>query len=168
MIPLLLRLRVLEAVHFIARETLFRSFFGKIIRKLNTHPISKDLKNLAGIKTICRLLKEGKKVIIFPEGTRSRDNQLAPIQRGTGLLFVKSKATILPVYIHGTYDIWSRGRKLPRLFGKIAVVFGSPIHWGRYEGKEHKEIREQVAQDLEHSLKQLKEWYEKGAKGTPP
>ncbi|MEM7175920.1 MAG: (d)CMP kinase [Chlamydiota bacterium] len=157
-----------EAVHFVARETLFRSFLGKLIRKLNSHPISKGLKNISGVKTICRLLKEGKKVIIFPEGTRSKEGELAPIQRGTGLLFAKSEAAILPTYVHGTYSIWSRNRKLPKLFGKIVVVFGSPILWSHYEGKERKEIRELVSCDLERSLRRLKEWYEQGANGVPP
>ena len=42
-------------IHFLARQTLFKSWFGKMIRALNTHPIQKDAANLKVMKTITQL-----------------------------------------------------------------------------------------------------------------
>ncbi len=157
-----------EEVHFLARATLFRSWFGKLIRRLNSHPVHKETGSLGVMKVICRLIDEGKKVIIFPEGTRSGNGQVGSLQRGIEFLFVKSQAAITPVYIHGTYAVWSRKRKLPKLFGKIAVVFGSPIRWGDYAGQDKKKIGRAASLDLEKRWHALKRWYEAGAIGDPP
>ncbi|MGE0198495.1 MAG: lysophospholipid acyltransferase family protein [Simkaniaceae bacterium] len=155
-------------IHFLARQTLFKSFFGKAISALNTHPVQKEATNLKVMKLVHQLLKAGHKVLLFPEGTRSRDNQLQEIKPGIGMLISKSECAIIPTYIHGTYEIWSRNRKLPKFFGKTAVVFGTPILWEDYADMDKKEAQELIAQRLSHSLKELRKWYEEGAHGIPP
>ena len=100
-----------EEVHLLGRETLFKSWFGFCIRKLNTHPVKGDVNNLEVMKTVCKLLKNGKKVVLFPEGTRSHDDKLGAIKPGIGMLIARTETAILPAYIHGNYDIWPRGHK---------------------------------------------------------
>lgn len=157
-----------ENIHFLARETLFRSWFGKMITALNAHPVQGHANNLKAIKTICGLLQKGYKVILFPEGTRSKDNMLGEIKPGIGMLVSRSETAIIPVYVHGTYKIWPRTRKFPRLFGKTAVVFGSPICWEDYADMDKKEAQEHIAQRLTTALEELRKWYEGGAEGNPP
>lgn len=157
-----------EEIHFLARQTLFKPVFGQFIAALNSHPVQKDATNLKVLKVINQLLKEEKKVLLFPEGTRSRDNQLQEIKPGIGMLISKSESAIIPTYIHGTYEIWNRNRKFPKLFGKTAVVFGSPIQWKDYVDMDKKEAQELIAQRLSHSLQELRKWYEEGAEGIPP
>jgi len=157
-----------EEVHFLARATLFKGWFGKLIRGLNAHPIHGQVNNLKAIKTICQLLKKGRKVLLFPEGKRSFDNVLAEIKPGIGMLVSRSETAILPVYIHGTFEIWRRKQKWPRPFGKTAVVFGSPILWEDYVDMEKKEAQEHIASRLSRALEELRKWYESGAEGIPP
>ncbi|WP_420421889.1 lysophospholipid acyltransferase family protein [Simkania sp.] len=157
-----------ESIHFLARETLFRSWFGKMIAALNSHPVQGHVNNIKAIKTICGLLKKGYKMILFPEGTRSKDNTLGEIKPGIGMLVSRSETAIIPVYVHGTYKIWPRSRKFPRLFGRTAVVFGSPIHWKDYTDMDKKEAQEHIAQRLTTALEELRKWYENGAQGNPP
>jgi len=157
-----------ENIHFLARETLFRSFFGKVIRALNAHPVHGHVNNLKAIKTICAMLKKGYKVLLFPEGTRSKDNQLGEIKPGIGMLVSRSETAIIPVYIYGTFKIWPRNQKRPRFFGKTAVVFGSPIHWKDYTDMDKKEAQEHIAHRLSSALEELRNWYESGAIGIPP
>ena len=157
-----------ENIHFLARETLFRSWFGKMIAALNAHPVQGQVNNLKAIKTICGLLKKGYKVILFPEGTRSKDNTLGEIKPGIGMLVSRSETAIIPVYIHGTFKIWPRSRKFPRFFGRTAVVFGSPIHWDDYTDMDKKEAQEHIAHRLASALEELRKWYESGADGNPP
>jgi 1-acyl-sn-glycerol-3-phosphate acyltransferase len=158
-----------EVVHFLARKTLFRSkLFGGFIRKLNTHPVTGESGDIQVMKLLVSLLEEGKKVVLFPEGTRSENGELQPIKPGIGLLVARSKSAIIPVYIHGAYEVWGRKRKLPRLFGKVRCVYGSPITWDSVAGLDKKEAQLALAQKLEDAWKGLKLWLEQGAIGIPP
>lgn len=158
-----------QEVHFLARKTLFRNpLFGALIRNLNSHPVSGKAEDVTVFKTIVSLLKEGKKVIIFPEGKRSPDGTIGEIKPGISLLISRTKAAIIPTYIHGTFEIWSRKQKLPKLTGKTAVVFGTPLFFEESEGKDKKEAQKMLSDKLEKALHDLKDWYEAGAKGTPP
>mgnify|MGYP000235831837 CR=1 FL=1 len=155
-------------IHFLARESLFKSFFGKLITALNSHPVKKNATNLQVMKDVCCLLKGGYKVLMFPEGTRSRDNKLLEIKPGIGLLLSKSESSIIPTYIHGTFDVWSRKSRFPKLWGKTAVVFGSPIKWESYKDMDRKKAQVLVAQQLTSALRALQQWYNEGREGLPP
>ncbi|NGX51682.1 MAG: hypothetical protein K1060chlam2_01555, partial [Chlamydiae bacterium] len=149
-------------------HTLFNSWFGKLITALNSHPVKRDSINLNVMKLVNELLSHGNKVLLFPEGRRSQDNQLQEIKPGIGLLLSKSESAIIPTYIHGTYEIWNSSRKFPKLFGKCAVVFGTPILWEDYTDMDRRGAQELIAQRLSHSLTELRKWYEDGAHGIPP
>jgi 1-acyl-sn-glycerol-3-phosphate acyltransferase len=158
-----------QEVHFLARKTLFNNpIFGALIRKLNSHPVSGKAEDVTVFKTIVALLKEKKKVIIFPEGKRSLDGKIGEIKPGIALLLARTEAAIIPAYIQGTYEIWGRKRAFPKLIGKTAIVFGSPIFYKPVAGIDRKNAQKDVTQKLEEALHNLKDWYEAGAKGTPP
>ena len=158
-----------EVVHFLARGTLFRNkLFGKFISLLNTHPVSGDVGNIQVMKMVVSLLEQGNKVVLFPEGTRSETGELKSIKPGIGLLVARSKSAVIPVYIHGAYEVWGRKRKLPRPFGKISIVFGSVITWDSIDAADKKEGQKILAERLELAWKELKAWVESGAKGIPP
>ncbi len=158
-----------EEVHFLARESLFRPFgFGALIRALNSHPVSGKAGDAAVFRTICNLLEEGKKVILFPEGTRTADGNLGPVKPGIGMLVLRSKAAVIPTYLFGTYKLWSRHRRFPKLFGKTACVFGSPICFEEFSHLDKKEAQEAIGKRLEAAILALKKWLEDGAKGIPP
>ena len=59
-------------------------------------------------------------------------------------------------------------RKFPKLWGKTAVVFGSPIRWEDYADMERKEAQKLIAEKLTNALKALRKWYEEGHQGPPP
>lgn len=158
-----------EEVHFLAREPLFRvPVLGKIIRVLNSHPISRDSSDAHTFRVIIQLLHEGQKVILFPEGSRSLDGCLQPLEKGLSFLVYKAHCTILPVYVDGTFKAWKRGAVFPRPFGRIRCVFGSPIEWGEFEGLEKKEAMEKITQRTKQAIASLRTWLENGAVGDPP
>ncbi len=157
-----------QDVYFLARKTLFKGLFGKFIYSLNARPVSGENANIQVFKEIGALLEEGKKVILFPEGTRSSDGQFGEIKAGIFLLFQRTHCHIQPTYIAGTAEIWGKGEKRPKIFGRTACVFGSALSWERYASMEKKEAQAQFAKDLKTSIINLKEWFEKGAKGSPP
>jgi 1-acyl-sn-glycerol-3-phosphate acyltransferase len=158
-----------EDASFLARKSLFSwPIFGSMIRRLNSYPVNGTTQDLGSIKLVCRLLSENKKVVIFSEGMRSTDGKLSPIKSGIGMLAIRCQSPIIPVYIFGCYDIWNRDRRFPKLTGKTACVFGSPIDWQKFSHLTKKEAQEAIAASVKEAIEKLKIWYEKGAQGSPP
>ena len=158
-----------EEVHFLAREPLFRvPILGKIIRSLNSHPVARDASDAHTFRSLIQLLQSGKKVILFPEGSRTLDGQMQPLEKGLAFLVYKAQCGIVPVYVSGTYKAWRRGSRFPRPFGRIRCVFGSPIEWDEFEGMEKREAMEQITKRTDQAIRGLKEWLDHGAHGDPP
>lgn len=156
-------------VHFLASDYLFKpKLFGPLIRALNAHPVHRGAQDLKSIKTVCSILEEEKQVIIFPEGERTTDGKLSSLKPGIAMICLRAKAAIIPTYIHGAFEIWPRGQKLPKLWGKMAIVYGSPILVEDLEDTDKKEQQRRIMHKLDQKLHQLQKWYKEGAQGTPP
>lgn len=154
--PPAISVSALEEVHFLAKADLFKiPVLGFLIRRLNSHPVSGSSGNASTFKRILSLLKEDKKIILFPEGERTVDGKLGPILPGVGFLAYLATSPIIPCYIQGAYQIWPRQKKLPKLFGKIKVAFGKPIFPEEFAHLEKKEAIEQISNRLESELKEL-------------
>lgn len=164
--PPVLSISCPQEVHFLAKGSLFKiPILSWIIRTLNAHPVTRNASDIAVFRMIVDLLTEGKKVILFPEGRRSDSGELIPLERGLGFLVQKAKCRIIPAYIAGTYDAWPPHRKHPKLFGKMSIVFGSPIEW---EEGDKKEAQARIASQTETAIRNLKTWFESGCVGSPP
>lgn len=111
---------------YLARKTLFTPFTRWLYSQWNAIPVDQDKPDMASLKTIIRKLKEGKRVVVFPEGSRSLDGQLGEAAPGIGLIAVKSGAVIQPVRISGARDALPRGSARIR-FARITVSVGPPI-----------------------------------------
>lgn len=158
-----------EEISFLARKSLFDTpVFGTLIRSLNAHPVSGGADDLGSFKLICRLLQDDKKVVIFPEGKRTKDGSLGDVKSGIAMLALRCHAPIIPVYIVGTFDVWNKMTKFPSLQGNTACVFGTAIDWQPFENMEKKQAQEAMAKDVKEAIASLKTWYENGAVGTPP
>jgi cytidylate kinase len=167
--PPVLSISCPEEVHFLGKESLFRiPLLGSLIRVLNTHPVARGASDIQVFKQMIHLLGEGKKLIVFPEGSRSWDGQLQPLERGLSFLAQKAQCTIYPAYLAGTFQAWRRGQKVPRLWGRMSCVFGTPIEWREFEDLPKKEATEKLTLRVEEVLRSLREWFESGAQGEPP
>ncbi len=112
---------------FLARDTLFRHpVAGWLLRSWNCVPLKREGGDLAGMRTVLRLLGEGKAVVMFPEGTRSKDGALQRARGGIGMIVARSGAPVVPMRIHGTRDAMPRGVWLPRP-KKVTIIFGEPF-----------------------------------------
>lgn len=156
-------------VHFLARATLFDHFlFGNLIGRLQAHPIHGGASDIELFEKVDHIFSLGGQFVMFPEGKRSRDGNMLPFKRGIGYLVYKSCPIIYPVYVQGAYEVWSRNRKLPKLFKKIAVVYGKPMRFFKEEGVEAKAFQLSVTKQIEEAVKALKSWLEKGGKEPFP
>ncbi|MEM8628639.1 MAG: (d)CMP kinase [Chlamydiota bacterium] len=152
-----------EELHFLARKTLFRSFlFRCLISSLKAHPITAGKRDLHAVKTTLRILENGEKLLLFPEGGRSDGKQILPLAPGIGLLAFKSGCPVLPVYIAGAGDAWGKNRRLPHLFGTISCRIGPPITFEQYKDLGKKVFMQKVVEDARRALQDLEDATEAG------
>ncbi|HPE84613.1 MAG: 1-acyl-sn-glycerol-3-phosphate acyltransferase [Chlamydiia bacterium] len=157
--PPLIAVSAPEEIHFLARKTLFdHKIFGAFIQKLNSHPVSGGAGDASVLRTILKLLKQGNKVLLFPEGTR-REGELGEIREGLGLLAYKSGCPIIPAYILGADAVWPRSRKFPKLWGKTAVIFGKPIDPEAFSHLERREAQKAIAAAFTTAINKLSQQY---------
>jgi 1-acyl-sn-glycerol-3-phosphate acyltransferase len=126
--------------NYFARDTLYKGLFGKALHKLDTIPVARENADIKSLKSIFKALKKKGAVAIYPEGTRSADGKLAEPKPGAGMIACKSKATVIPTRIFGTYEAFGRHHKLPQLGGPIHIAYGRPMSVDDIDpGKDHPE-----------------------------
>jgi 1-acyl-sn-glycerol-3-phosphate acyltransferase len=142
--PPLVGMACSRRMNYLARSSLFRfGPFGWLIRSVDAIPIEREGIGLGGIKEAMKRLKAGEMVVIFPEGTRTRDGQIAPFRPGFATLAVRTRAAILPAAIEGAFDAWPRSQVLPRR-GNVRVRYGEPILPEQFTGRSEEELVAEV------------------------
>ncbi len=124
--PILIGLACTEPITFLARSSLFKGAFAWLIQYMGAIPINREGLGLGGIKRTMERLKIGEKVLIFPEGTRSKDGRLQPLKPGFTVIAKRSKVPLLPIAIEGAFHAWPRKQLLPKP-RTIQLVVGRPI-----------------------------------------
>ena len=125
--PILCAVPITRRIGFLARESLFAHWlFGGIIRSLGTIPLKLGEADISAMRNVIDVLKQGRGVCLFPEGTRSLDGKITPFKPGFGLLCRRGKAAVVPVVIDGAFESWPRHKKLFSP-GSIVVCYGKPI-----------------------------------------
>lgn len=143
---------------YLARKTLFTPFTRWVYKNWNAIPVDQDRPDMASLKTIIRKLKEGNRVLVFPEGSRTLDGNLGEAAPGIGLIAVKSGVPIQPVRISGAREALPRGSARVR-FARITVSVGAPIHLTPEEIKaaKGKEDYERIAKRIMAAIEALED-----------
>ena len=125
--PPILGISLQRPVTYLAKEYLFGTIFvGWVLRSIGAFPIKTRTDDFRTIRKLVRILKEGRCVVIFPEGTRSLDGEFREPESGVGFLAAKSKAWVVPVYIEGTFEAFPKGKNFFK-YHPIRVYYGSPF-----------------------------------------
>lgn len=119
-------------VHYLARKTLFVGFGAWIYRRWNSVPVDQERPDMTSLKTIIRLLQQGEKVVVFPEGERTWDGQLGQGQPGIGLIVAKTGVVVQPVRIRGARQALPRGSGRLRCV-PVSVTVGPALRFTREE-----------------------------------
>jgi 1-acyl-sn-glycerol-3-phosphate acyltransferase len=139
---------VAREIYYLGRKSLFKPpFWSWFLPICNVLPIDRDGHDIAGLRRIIRMLKEGHAVLLFPEGTRSAEGTLQPAEPGAGLVALKAGVPILPVRVFGTFESLSRHTKRLR-FHPIRVVIGKSYLPTIPAGRKEKESYGLVAQEM--------------------
>jgi len=96
-------------------------------------------KAVTSLRAAALKIKSGKDVIMFPEGTRSKNGKLAAFKSGAFHLAIDADVNIIPIHIQGTHEIWpATSNKITP--GKLNVRIGKPIDTDKYTKKTVKEL----------------------------
>ncbi|MDR2983070.1 MAG: 1-acyl-sn-glycerol-3-phosphate acyltransferase [Puniceicoccales bacterium] len=131
-----------KEIFFFARKTLFNNpLLGHILTTCNTIPVDRDGgSDVAAFKKVFSVLKSGHSLLMFPEGTRSKDGNLQEAKAGVGLIACKTQVPILPVRVFGAEKLLPRGSSLPRPSARVSVIFRKPLFPAEFDpGAKHPE-----------------------------
>lgn len=108
---------------FMAKEELFKiPFLGAAVKALGAFPIKRGAGDVSAIKTSLSILKQGKVLAMYPEGTRNKSGELGEAKAGVALIATKAQVPVIPVGVTGEY----------KLFHRVNVNIGSPIYYSEY------------------------------------
>lgn len=125
--PPILGISLRRPVTFLAKDYLFKAFLvGWVLRGIGAFPIKTKADDFRTVRDLIRILKEGRCLAVFPEGTRSMDGQFQEPESGVAFLAVKSKAWIVPAYIEGTFEAFPKGERFFKC-RKVRVTYGQPF-----------------------------------------
>lgn len=138
-------------LYFIAKEELRKvPLLGWYMVKSGMIFIDRKNKSKAksSLEAAGQLIKMGKSVVIFPEGTTSKDGSVGPFKKGGIHLAHESQSTILPVRITGTHRLWPSIKMLNLRAGKVEVIIGEPIYYKDYQNKNPEHFLEDLRKEI--------------------
>lgn len=126
--PILLPLRLERPLNYIAKSELFGNPLAAwFLRSVfNAFPVRQGHNDVRAVKETIHRLREGHLMNIYPEGSRTVDGEIAPLQRGVGLIVERARVVVVPAVIVGAFEAWPFPRKLPRR-GPVRIQFGPPL-----------------------------------------
>ncbi len=132
-------------VHFMAKEELFHvPILKKLLPSLHAFPVKRGMSDREALRKGLAILKEGKVLGLFPEGTRSKTGELGKGLAGAGFFALRTDAVVMPCAIIGPY----------KAFRKLKVVYGKPIDLKEY-GKNQKLSAEEATEIIMEKIAEL-------------
>jgi len=125
--PVLAAVGMPRPYHPMARESLFRlAPFRWLIRSLYAFPVRRGRVDLGAVREALARLQAGAVVLMFPEGTRTRDGSIGTLHGGPVRIAVRAGVPLVPMVIDGAFEAWPRTALLPRPH-TIRVACGRPV-----------------------------------------
>ena len=131
---------------WIAKKELFKiPIFGKAMRNAGYIEIDRQNheKALKSLDEAAQKIREGKSVVTFPEGTRSRDGKIRPFKQGMFHLAIQAGVPIVPISIIGAHEIMPK-RTLKVKPGRITMVIDRPVDVSGYTLETRGELIEKI------------------------
>ncbi len=142
-------------IHYMARHDLFTvPVFGWLIAQVNAFPVNRSgVADPGAFKHIQRLLDQKEIVLVFPEGTRSRDGFFQKPLPGAGLIAYQAKGIpIIPCYVDGSREVLPRGSRFVH-YHPLKIIYGKPVDFSAYYQKEkskdlYREMSARIMQEI--------------------
>ncbi|MFR4416359.1 MAG: lysophospholipid acyltransferase family protein, partial [Akkermansia sp.] len=122
--PPMLGISYEDGIYFFARKTLFQGIFKWALPLCQAIPIDQENPDAASLKHVIRLLKSGKRVLVFPEGSRTPYGEFHDGMCGIGLSLSKTKVPVRPAH-QRSLEAFPIGARFPKL-RPVTVTVGDP------------------------------------------
>lgn len=149
--------------HYIGQIDRYRGLNRILLKILYTvagvirvHRENNESKKEAIEKSV-QVLKKGASLIIYPEGTRTRNGKISKGKLGIAKIFLKTGVPILPIGIKGTFDLMPPGAGFPKIKKEVIINIGKPLFFEEEFNKaqkiiedfqEYQEILEKITQKV--------------------
>lgn len=145
--PVILTMPMKKPVTYMAKEELFKNkLFGWFITKLGAFPVKRGTGDMQVIDDAVAILNSGRHLVIFPEGTRSKDGKVGKGKTGVAMIAAKSGADVLPCGIIFESEKLHFRSKLTLKFGK--VIPASEIAIEDASPKALKEVKKRIMGEI--------------------
>ncbi|MDR2883844.1 MAG: 1-acyl-sn-glycerol-3-phosphate acyltransferase [Deferribacteraceae bacterium] len=134
----------MKVLFMLKRELFNIPLFGMVARQMGLVPVERgeSRQALKAMMDAMKTIKDGRSLVIFPEGTRTKDGNLQPFKRGAFLLAERTGLEIVPFVITGTAQVMPR-KNLPLTPGACNITFLKPVSPAEV-GKELSNVVEQM------------------------
>lgn len=148
---------------FTGFEGFLRDLIYKIAGVVTIHRYNEESKKRA-IKECEKRLKKGEILIMYPEGTRSKDGKIHQGKFGVAKLHLMTEIPILPVAIKGNFEIMPVGKVFPKFKKIVKINVGKPLQFREEtervknlnsDSKEYKEICQEITEKVMAEIKRL-------------
>lgn len=151
-------------VRFLAKQSLFEvPFIRRVVKGAQQIPVRRGTADAAAALTAAvDALNRGECVLVYPEGTATRDPHLWPMVARTGIarLALTTGVPVIPITQWGAQQVLPYPSKRPRLFPRatIEMVAGPPVDLSRFEGKEQTaEVLREATDEVMHRITEMLE-----------
>jgi len=142
-------------MYYMAKSELFRvPLLSALIARLGAFPVQRGTADRRALRTALRLLKAGELVLMFPEGTRSKDGNLQPPELGIAHLVAHARVPVLPVAVAGTHKLLPRDSFIPRP-ARVQVRIGKPLTFDDLAPRPPREALQGVAERIMLEIRRL-------------
>ncbi len=141
---------------FVSKKEHFNHpWVAKIISYLGAYPIDRETGGRSALVKTIDLLKNNQLVVVYPEGTRSRDGMLKDFKTGVVLLQEKTGCPIIPIGIRGAFEIWPASKSWPK-WGQVSLHVGRLIYPAApADNLSYQQAQVERSQELKHELSLL-------------
>lgn len=151
-----------KEAHALAKYELFTNpVAGWFLHKMGAIPVRRGEADIESVKQVLRVLKDGKQLLIFPEGTRNKEGtqQMAEFKTGTARFAIKAKVPVVPMIYYQS----------PKAFRKNWLYVGEPFSLEDFYGArtidENHAATEVIKEKMDETRRLCNEYVEKATKG---
>jgi long-chain acyl-CoA synthetase len=123
---------------------------SRIARVIHVIPVDMETRLTGALQLSAHVLRQGKILCVFPEGSRSHDGNLKEFKKGIGIIAKELNVPVIPTAIRGTFEMLPPDKTFPRP-AKVSVSFGKPVYPGTMD---HDEIVKKLQAEVSKLLQE--------------
>ena len=155
---------------YLAKKELYGNWFLRnLLDGAKQIPVERGTGSAAPVEAASKALKDGEVVVVYPEGTVTRNPDFTPMQAKTGIarLTLATDVPVLPIAVWGSQNVWQRGGARSLAFGRpIWLKAGPALDFSQYDGQLSdpavlREVTDTVMDELSRLVNELRQRYPK-------